>query len=365
MSRTAAILISVAGFALSASAQDKAPQLPENSINCKQFRKTASDEWTEVGTAVFDLGSVKDINLSDQPVRPRYFKFGGVDLYPVLEQKCGAVAYYNRANASQAKGDYGGAIADYNAALRIDPKLAGAPIQRAFALGQLVSRPQPNVAAEAPITPITLDKGAAIPKIGSEPDKSASISVETPTQKQAKTPAQVIMSETVPISEKVAQTQPEKSSCGDKKSVYVADGLTDSEGVKALVEIAFTNKTAEGNKADRNSEFVIREYRNAKLEWSYKGKTIQDKFIFTPMRPSHVTRWRSFMFASTPVNRQKPIVLALSYVKPKRDGSGEEILYLNGLRALFASKENVYRFKFEGKRPGGLLPEAFYFDRCE
>ena len=55
MLRTAAILI-VTGFTLPAIAQDKGPQLPKNSIDCTQFKKTGPKEWIEVGTAVFDLG---------------------------------------------------------------------------------------------------------------------------------------------------------------------------------------------------------------------------------------------------------------------------------------------------------------------
>ena len=67
---------------MSAVAQDKEPALPKNTINCKQFKKTGPQEWIEVGTAVFDLGAINDINLTDQPVTPGYFKFGGIDLYP-------------------------------------------------------------------------------------------------------------------------------------------------------------------------------------------------------------------------------------------------------------------------------------------
>ncbi len=90
--QTILIVISALGFSMPAIAQDKEPALPKNTINCKHFRKTGPREWIEVGTAVFDLGAIKDINLTDQPVTPGYFKFGGIDLYPVLDGKCGAPA---------------------------------------------------------------------------------------------------------------------------------------------------------------------------------------------------------------------------------------------------------------------------------
>ena len=89
MLRQILIFISAIGFWMPAVAQDKVPALPKNTVDCKQFKKTGPKEWIEVGTAVFDLGGIKDINLTDQPVTPGYFKFGGIDLYPVLEGKCG------------------------------------------------------------------------------------------------------------------------------------------------------------------------------------------------------------------------------------------------------------------------------------
>ena len=63
--------------------------------------------------------------------------------------------------------------------------------------------------------------------------------------------------------------------------------------------------------------------------------------------------------------RQDSEALVPAFIKPNRDGTGEPILYLSGLQALFASKEAIRRLKIEGKTPAELLPEAFYFDRCE
>ena len=92
MFRQVLIFISAIGFWMPAVAQDKVSALPKNTVDCKQFKRTGPKEWIEVGTAVFDLGGIKDINLTDQPVTPGYFKFGGIDLYPVLEGKCGVPA---------------------------------------------------------------------------------------------------------------------------------------------------------------------------------------------------------------------------------------------------------------------------------
>ena len=89
MFRQALIFISAVGFSMPAVAQDNVSALPKNTVDCKQFKRTGPKEWIEIGTAVFDLGGIKDINLTDQPVTPGYFKFGGIDLYPVLEGKCG------------------------------------------------------------------------------------------------------------------------------------------------------------------------------------------------------------------------------------------------------------------------------------
>jgi tetratricopeptide (TPR) repeat protein len=232
------------------------------------------------------------------------------------------VAYFNRGNAEQAEGDYDGAVVDYNEALRVDPKLGSAAIQRVFALERLVKRSASNTTTQANIT------------------------------------ALVSTSEN-----EIAKSQLESKSCGDKLAVYVADGLTKVEGARDLIEIAFDNNISYSENIDQRAEFLIRKYRNNNLEWIYKGKHIQRHFVFTPENSKYENNFLKSMFTSAHSSRKKSVVLALNHVKPNRDGTGEPILYLSGLRALFASKEN--RFKFEGKRPSEFLPEAFYFDRCE
>jgi hypothetical protein len=354
MFKTAAILVSAICFALPAMAQEKEPPVPKNTIDCRQFKKTGSQEWIEVGTAVFDLGSIGDIHLSDQPVTPRAFKFGGIDLYPVLEQKCGAAANFNRGNSAQAKGEYGKAIAEYNEALRLDPKLVGATVQRVFALQRLVNQASSKTAAPEPVAS---EQTAAVPKPDLEQDKVVPAPAQTHTQAN--------INELVSSAEKeIIKSGSESGSCGNRTSVYVADGLTGAENGRDLIEIVFDKQA---NDEEKHSEFVMRAFRDNKPEWSYRGKTGQKNdlmyLVFTPVNNKAKRSFGSYIFATAHSTTKKPVMLALNYIRPNRNGTGEPILYLSGLRTLFASKEN--RFKLEGKPPVGSLPEAFYFDRCE
>jgi hypothetical protein len=289
MLRTEAILIAAIGFALPASAQNREVQLAENTIDCRQFKKTGPQEWIEVGVAVFDLGRIKDIHLTDQPVTPGFFKFGGVDVYPVLEQKCGAAASFNVAQTESASDN---AVTDYK-------------------------------------------------------------------------PPQATINALVPMPEnEIVKSQSESTSCGDRKSVYVADGLTEAEGVRDLIEVVFNKNIDDAERSGLASDFIISGYKNNKIEWVYRGKQVRDRFTFTPVQVKRERTFLQSIFAPVRVRRQIPVILAIDYIKPNRNGTGDAILYVSGLRTLFASKES-HRFKFEGKRPSEALPEAFYFDRCE
>ena len=126
MFRAVLIFISALGLSMPAVAQDQESKLPDNTIDCKQFKRTGPREWREVGTAVFDLGKVRDINLTDQPVTPGYFKFGGIELYSVLEGKCAPAGYVIQGKKDQDRGDYDSALANFNQAIQLDPKLAEA-----------------------------------------------------------------------------------------------------------------------------------------------------------------------------------------------------------------------------------------------
>ncbi len=373
MFRTAALLISFAGFVVPAIAQDKEARLPHNTIDCKQFKKTGPQEWIEVGTAVFDLGGIRDINITDQPVTPRYFKFGGYDLYTVVDQKCGAIANYYRGNAAQAKGDYHKAIVEYNEALRLNPGLESAAIQRVIALGRLTQQPASNTATDIPIK---LGMDAIVPRTELEQEKReptpAPAKTPAPTPAQAQTPAPAPAQMTTPaqikeavsaLEGKSARKSSQDMSCADGKSVYAANALTEGNDVPARVEVVFKNNANDDDRNGSHSEFVIREYRDNRLDWAYRGKQAEGRLIFTPLAARQTTFLGRPIYTPVHFGRQRPVVLALSYIKPNRDGTGDAILYLSGLRSLFAS--GSHRFKFEGKRPSESLPEAYYFDRCE
>jgi hypothetical protein len=74
-----------------ADAQNENTALPPNTIDCSQFQKVGSNAWMENGVAKFDLGSAKGVTLKETPILPGVNNVvGGVDLYQVLETKCGS-----------------------------------------------------------------------------------------------------------------------------------------------------------------------------------------------------------------------------------------------------------------------------------
>ena len=77
--------IGATGFCEIANAQ---ASLPPNTIDCSQFTKKGN-EWEIVGTATFDFGTVKHMSLSGLHISPRIIDVGGMDLYEVIEKKCG------------------------------------------------------------------------------------------------------------------------------------------------------------------------------------------------------------------------------------------------------------------------------------
>ena len=295
MLRQALIFISAFGFSMPAIAQDKETTLPKNTIDCRQFKKTGPQQWIEVGTAVFDLGDITDINLIDQPVTPGYFKFGGRDLYPVLEAKCGA--------------------------------------------------PASNIAAAAQATSVA---GGAAPK------EELTQSRDAP--KAAQIPEQTAQDGAAPTAENIdanLKSQSENRPCPANRLVYAANGIGDVEGAASVIEIVFESKHKEDLETAANSEFEIREYRNNQIERTYKAKFLQK------------VNSSGFDFPFLQSRMRRSASLEPHYIKPNRDGTGEPILYVAGLHKLFASKKTGRASKSEGKRPTEVLPEVFYFDRCE
>ena len=303
MARQILIVISALGFSLPAIAQDKEPAVPKNTINCKQFRKTGPREWIEVGTAVFDLGAIKDINLTDQPVTPGYFKFGGIDLYPVLDGKCGAPA----SNTAPA--------------------------------------PQPALMAAGPILKEEVDQSPhaarAVQPAAQPGDRQA-----VPTSKGNDQGAPTSVS-------RKADSEQETGLCPSRKLVYAANGPGGVESDASVIELIFDSKHKDDLETAANSAFELREYRNNETGWTYTGKFLQreasSRFGFLLFQP----------------RKRKPVLTEPHYIKPNRDGTGEPILYVAGLRKLAASQKNGRAARNEGKRPPDVLPEVFYFDRCE
>jgi len=333
MIRTAAFLLTI-GLAIPASAEEKASPLPKNTINCAQFKKTGTNRWIEVGVAVFDLGDVRDIHLNDQPVAPGSFKFGGIDVYPVLEKKCGTPekpAPETVAKASEPAAPEKTAKTAEPAA----PETASKTAEPAA----------PEAAANA-VEPATLAMAQAIPRASVEEEKSAADDARA-------APAPEINQHAHAAKDKPAPAREGK--CASGRSVYAADALAEKARVKSFIEIFFDNRM----QGERNQDFLIREIRNNEIEWTYKGVMRSGRFVFTYAAPRLSYEFGRVMLSSTsPVRR---ITLEPVFIKPTRDGTGEAILHIQGLGALLAS----HRFKLEGKRPPKELPEHYYFDRCE
>jgi hypothetical protein len=292
-------------FSLSpAIAEDRTPQLPENTINCAQFKKTGPKEWTEVDTAIFNLGGIHDIHLTNQSVTPGSFKFDGIDVYPVLETKCGALATETPSEST--------------AQATVTSSEERAPAAKT------------ELKQDAP--PASTQPPAQTPKIATEAE------------------------------DKTTKSKPVTAQCGDGKAVYVADSLADGAGEKPVIEVVFVfqNKMGEGT-----SEFELKSQRGSEVLWTHKGKIRRGRFTFTSVITERRGDNRPFMSTSMPLSRQETIALTPIFIRPSRSGAGEPILYLNGLRTIFASKESVRRFKFEGKPASEPLPEVFYYDRCE
>ena len=64
---------------------------PPNTIDCAAFKKTPNGNWYVGPQTTFDIGPFKAIRLGNYLVVPHdtNSSFRGVDLYDVLERKCG------------------------------------------------------------------------------------------------------------------------------------------------------------------------------------------------------------------------------------------------------------------------------------
>lgn len=80
----ASIALAVAG---AATAHAQSP-IPANTIDCAAFSKTASGAWHVGASTTFELGG-NSMALGDKDITPRSTTVNGIDLYDVLQSKCG------------------------------------------------------------------------------------------------------------------------------------------------------------------------------------------------------------------------------------------------------------------------------------
>lgn len=67
-------------------------RIPPSTLSCTGFARDSDGNW-EAGdnTKPFDVGSATNYSIRDEgPIRPGWMSIGGVDLYALLNAKCGA-----------------------------------------------------------------------------------------------------------------------------------------------------------------------------------------------------------------------------------------------------------------------------------
>jgi hypothetical protein len=77
-------------FSLSGSSgytQDTA--VPPNTLPCEAFTKKVEGIWFAKRAVTFDVGNAKNLTLDGGEITPRSQNLGGIDLYILLETKCG------------------------------------------------------------------------------------------------------------------------------------------------------------------------------------------------------------------------------------------------------------------------------------
>jgi hypothetical protein len=63
--------------------------IPPNTIPCDAFAKKGEGIWFAKRPVTFDIGNAKNLTLDDGEIKPRSQNLGGIDLYVLLEAKCG------------------------------------------------------------------------------------------------------------------------------------------------------------------------------------------------------------------------------------------------------------------------------------
>ncbi len=63
--------------------------LPPNTIQCSAFQKQLNGSWYVSNLTIFDFGNTKEMALVHSEIGRRDFVFDGVNLFEVLDKKCG------------------------------------------------------------------------------------------------------------------------------------------------------------------------------------------------------------------------------------------------------------------------------------
>jgi hypothetical protein len=63
-------------------------ELPSNSIDCAVFSKLPNGSWRVGAPTKFEIGPQR-VNLSQMDIEPHAIQIGELDLYDVLERRCG------------------------------------------------------------------------------------------------------------------------------------------------------------------------------------------------------------------------------------------------------------------------------------
>jgi hypothetical protein len=83
----AGVLAASLTWASRSEAQDM--PLPPNTLPCDAFMKKSDGTWFATRPVTFDIGNVKNFNLDGGAITPKSQNLGGVDLYVLLDAKCG------------------------------------------------------------------------------------------------------------------------------------------------------------------------------------------------------------------------------------------------------------------------------------
>ena len=87
----ASCTVFMSSFALARTSNE----LPPNTIDCAAFKKTPNGNWYVGSETIFDVGSLKSIRLGNYLIIPHdtNSSFRGIDLYDILERKCGGSSH--------------------------------------------------------------------------------------------------------------------------------------------------------------------------------------------------------------------------------------------------------------------------------